>query len=234
LGSRNRFFNERLQLNAEGFYWRYDGAQQYISVQTPAGVNISELANVGRATSYGLDLDMVWKVTAHDIVHIGAEGLHSRFNSFVYTTSNVPAFTTSCSITPLAGTGPNESIDCYGKPLTHAPKFAGSGSLSHTIPLPSGASINISLTGQFASSRELTVDYSIQSRAASYEMGDFNLAYLSANKKWEVAAFCHNFTNALAYTGGFDVPSALPGMYAGNLAAPRTYGVRVSLDFGER
>jgi iron complex outermembrane receptor protein len=231
LGARNRFLNDTLQVNPEAFFWRYDAAQQYISVQTPEGGNISALANVGLAESYGLDLDLRWRFTSADMLHVGTEYLHSRFERFTFTNSNEPTFATSCTITPLSGAGPNESIDCAGKPLTHAPEYSGSASWTHVFTFRNSATLDATLSGRFASSRELTIDYSPQSRAPAYSEGDFNLAYTSAGRKWRVAAFIHNFNNALVYTGGFSVPSSLPGVFAANLAAPRTFGARASVDF---
>jgi iron complex outermembrane receptor protein len=231
VGSKNRFFNEKLQVNAEAFFWRYANAQQYISVANAQNVPENLLQNVGNAKSYGLDLDVAWKPTTNDSLHVSAEYLHTRFDNFTYAANNVPAFTTGCIVTPVTVGPNNESINCAGKPLTRAPKYSGTASYEHTFPLSSGASIAAILTTQAATSRELTTDYTKQSQGSGFAEGDFNLDYRSASGKWNVAAFVHNFNNALEYTGGLDVPANLPGAFVATLAAPRTYGARASFQF---
>jgi iron complex outermembrane receptor protein len=230
-GSKNRFFGEKLQVNAEAFYWRYDNAQQYISVANANNVPENVLENVGTAKSYGLDVDIAWKPTTADSLHVSAEYLHTRFDRFTYAANNVPTFATSCAVTPVTTGLTNESINCAGKPLTRAPKYSGTASYSHTFALSSGADITAILTAQAATTRELTTDYTKQSQGVGFAEGDFNLVYRSASRKWSVAGFVHNFNNALDYTGGFDAPANLPGAFVATLAAPRTYGARASVDF---
>jgi iron complex outermembrane receptor protein len=231
VGSKNRFFDSRVQVNAEAFYLRYDDIQQNITEETPSGGVIVVRANVGSATIDGLNLDLTGKLTSDDEFHFGGEYAHSRFDRFVYTTSNVPEFATGCAITHLTGAGPNESIDCSGRPLTHTPELSGTAAFTHTIRLPGTDTIDATLAGQFASSRELAVDYTVQTRAAGYSSGDFLLAYHNANGRWSLTGYVHNFNNALIYTGAFTAPSAIPGLVAANLAPPRTYGARIAVDF---
>ena len=150
LGSRNRFLDNRLQLNAEGFYWKYKDHQEPRLVNDGLGVLSLDYQNAGNATLYGLDVDVVAKASEADTLHATLEYLHSRYDSFTYDVPFNPAgapfskgagngFTsfdprsplsasTACAVSTItAGSfAGGEHVDCSGFPLTHAPKWSGS------------------------------------------------------------------------------------------------------------
>jgi len=59
LGSKNRFLNNRLQLNAEAFLWQYRDQQISHIVADSTGVVVFATQNVGKATIRGAELDAV-------------------------------------------------------------------------------------------------------------------------------------------------------------------------------
>jgi iron complex outermembrane receptor protein len=60
IGSKNRFFNNRVQLNLAAFYNRYTGLQE--QRQVPIGVTTTSITeNSGRARSYGAEVEAIWK-----------------------------------------------------------------------------------------------------------------------------------------------------------------------------
>jgi iron complex outermembrane receptor protein len=60
VGSKNRFADNRVQLNLAAFYNRYTGLQE--QRQVPIGVTTTSITeNSGRARSYGAEVEAIWK-----------------------------------------------------------------------------------------------------------------------------------------------------------------------------
>lgn len=228
VGSKNRFFDSKLQVNVEGFYWDYRNAQETLLYYNAAGLQFGTF-NADKATSYGVDLSVQYRPTVDDTIDLSVEYLHAQIDKFSYQTFGLDQSSSGCSI--ATGTGGVQTIDCDGKPLPRAPRWSGTASYNHRFRLNGGAMIDANISGQFASSRYLDNDFTAQSRADAYFVGDLQLTYHSPDGKWQLAGYVRNFTNALVYTGGFSIPQGDFGLFAANLAPPRTYGARVSVDF---
>lgn len=227
VGSRNRFAGGRIQLNLEGFYWKYKDAQEFITTLNRVGGAANALTNAGRATVYGLDAQLALRPTNNDSLQIGGEYLHTKFDSFVYPAGGaVAGLTTACGVTPAT---PFPIIDCSGRPLPRAPKFSGTASYTHTFQLAGAGRIDATVATQFSSSRYLTIDFTDASRARGFATLDANLTW-APNDTFKVYAFGRNITNRLVYTGAFTQP-LLPSLTLATLGAPRTYGLGLSAKF---
>jgi iron complex outermembrane receptor protein len=256
LGSRNRFLDQRLQLNAEAFYWDYkDKQERFLGVASGGSTGLLT-TNAGAAKLYGLNLDLQFKPTSSDSLRAGVEYLHTRYETFLYTAYNPPPFgvsagyspsATGCKLGPIVGLTANDpfvptdslqTLDCSGKPLVNAPKWSGNASYAHTFGLGSGASIVADASGQFSSSKYLTADFINAGSDDGYVTFDAALTYHAANNKWDVGAWGRNLGNTAIYTGGFRYPFSSPvtvggdpTLYYAQIRAPRTYGVRASVSF---
>ena len=229
VGSRNSFLGNRLRINLEGFYWKYKNAQESYSTLNAMGNIVGSTANAGQATIFGTDIDVTYKPTLTDTLHAGVEFLHSKFDTFRYTSAGaIQNVTTGCIVT--AGT-PFPTLDCGGMALPRAPKYSGSASWRHAFDLESGATIEAMLGAQFSASRFLTTDFTEASRAAAYVTADFNISYIAPSDAWTVSTFVRNLNDAKIYTGGFTAPGLFRSLTLGNLSAPRTFGVRLSKHF---
>jgi iron complex outermembrane receptor protein len=228
LGSRSRFLDDGLELNFESFYWVYKNSQQFYSTLNASGNTVNELANAGSAIVYGLDVDLAYKPSLSDTIRLAVEGLHSRFDQFSYTSAGaIPDVTTGCAVT--AGK-PFPTINCAGEPLPRAPDYSGTASYTHSFNLPGKARIDATLDSQYSASRYLTVDYTSASDAQSYVILDASLSYYDSDR-FMIGGFVRNLTNQLDYTGAYTIPSLFRSLTLANLAAPRTYGLRMSARF---
>ncbi len=226
-GSRNRFLDNRIQLNVEGFYWKYKDAQEFITTLNRVGGAANALTNAGSATMYGTDVDLTLRPTRNDRVHLGGEYLHTKFDSFVYPAGGaIAGLTTGCQVT--AGS-PFPIVNCSGRPLPRAPKFSGTANYVHTFDLGSGNTIEASVGAQYSASRYLTIDYTEASRARAYTLIDAGLSY-NLKSGFKIYVFGRNLTNRLVYTGAFTQP-LLPSLTLASVGAPRTYGMGVSAHF---
>jgi len=252
LGSRNRFLDERLQINAEAFYWKYKNHQEAHLETDGQGVLSLDYVNAGDATSYGLDLDVIAKLTQADTAHFALEWLHSVYDSFGYDepastsspyqrgagngyTSFDPlsplAASTACAVTPLKS-GPNaggEHVDCSGFPLTHAPRWSGTLGFDHKFRFPGGSSLTAAADAQFATNRYLAIDFLPSEDAPSYVVENVYLTYAAPKDRWSLQLFVRNLSDAVVYTGGTE--GFVSGFVVGSIGAPRTFGGRATVHF---
>jgi len=253
LGSRNRFLDDRLQVNLEAFYWKYHDHQEPHLITDGQGVFSLDYVNAGDATAYGLDIDVVTKVTPDDSVHLAVEWLHSVYDSFSYEEPADPsgapfqrgagngyasfnpfspqAATTGCAVTALTS-GPNaggERVNCAGFPLTHAPRWSGSLGYEHKFAFADGSSLSAAVDANFATHRYLADDFLPSEDAPSYVVENVYLTYAAPRNRWSVQLFVRNLSDAVVYTGGTE--GVVAGFVAGTIGPPRTFGGRATVHF---
>jgi iron complex outermembrane receptor protein len=219
----------RLQVNLELYYWKYRDAQEIFSFQNAAGDPAFGYTNAGQAKMYGFDLDVIHRLTEDDTIHGSVEYLYSRFDKFVYPSGGLSSATSACQLT----NNPNgtQTVDCTGKPLIRSPKWSGTVGYDHVFHLSNGGTIDAAWSAQFASSRWGGVEYIPAVHFDGYISHDITVTYEEPDKKWQVAAFVRNLNDADVYTGSYDVPSLLPSLVVANLNPPRTFGMRLSVNF---
>jgi iron complex outermembrane receptor protein len=102
VGSKNSFFDRRLQVNAALFYAKYTDNQvqgtQFVSTGSNTGVNVATIANVGNTKAPGAELSVVAKPVPRLTLRGAVTYLHARnsvaplgiFNSGLCTISTGP------------------------------------------------------------------------------------------------------------------------------------------------
>ncbi len=229
IGSKNRFFDNRLQVNAEAFYWDYKGQQvSFLSSGLVApGVTGSVFVteNIGRSTIKGLDLDVEYLLTDRDRVTARVAYMDAKADDFVYRPASVPF--SNCGIT---GAPPSVRVDCSGRPLPRAPTWSGSLSYEHTFLLADSGSLIANLSTRFASESWGSITYLPDHLQGNYTKSDASLTYYPPSDRWSLAVFVNNIENEAVQT--------MAGTYAlmlvnyKNLQPPRTYGARFTIKFG--
>lgn len=237
-GIKNRFLDNRLQVNLETFFYRYrDHQEAHLGPTSLPGVFTFLTENAGRAESYGAALDLVYAATPHDRFSLLAQYNKSKYDTFIYNNPTA-AFgppVTGCAVGPLING--NQAVDCSGKQLVRAPTWSGSAGYSHTFALASGAAIEASGSVDFASSSYLSIDFLESAQQSTYAIGNVDLTYTPDSKRWSVTAYVHNVTDQAVYTQAFRSPfisAANPiigGLNLGSIRPPRTVGARIRYNF---
>ena len=234
LGAKNRFFDNRVQLNAEAYYWDYDNLQiQHLGpVVSPGGEALTGFItdNAGKARLYGIDVDATWLVTRDD--QLSASFLLNE-NKYIRYAYNVV----------ISGQPPT-SINASGQPLINSPRFSGTVGYAHTFRLPEGkvvASLNSKLSSSFHGS-PLDEPGTIQS---GYTRTDLGLTYDAPGDRWSLTGYVRNVEDRAvislvtnrnpstrdAFYGTPAAPSnAVSGTYV-TLNPPRTFGVLATAHF---
>ncbi|GAA0322239.1 TonB-dependent receptor [Sphingomonas oligophenolica] len=224
IGTKNRFFDNRLQLNIEAFYLDYRDQQLgYVKLVPPAVVLVTE--NIGQVHTKGVEVEAQLVVTPTTRVGLQAQWLDAVNKQLVYNTIAPPAATSQCRIT---GT----NVDCSGLRALRSPEWVVAGNIEQSFPLASGARIVASLFSRYESSRELDISYIPETHAGSSTRSDAVLTYEPDGRRWSVSAFVNNIENKVVLSNATPNPSySANGVVAATLRAPRTFGVRMSGKF---
>lgn len=229
-GVKNRFLDNRLQVNVEAFYWRYlDHQETSIGATSIPGYVAQLTYNAGKAKSYGMELDVIFRPTPADNLRLTAQYNKTNYDSFTYRTPSAPV--TGCAVA-------SGVVDCSGFPLIRAPKWTGTASYSHTFDL-GGGKLTPTADVQFSSKHYLTTDFIPLARQRGYAMGNFDLTYAPEGGRWVVSAFVRNIWDEKVLTQSIRSPfvtTANPlanpgGLVVGTVRPPRTYGGRVRFNF---
>jgi iron complex outermembrane receptor protein len=245
VGSKNRFFRNKLQLNVEAFYWDYK--DQQIShlgpvqiATTPVGplfgpVFLTE--NAGKAKLYGVEAELLWQVLGNGLFSANLQYLHSNYEQLRYqfysTTGAPPVLGCPAQLTTQAGASPQARIydvDCSGRPLVNAPKLALNLGYQHTLELGQRGRLILGADTRIESSRFLSIDFLELGRQGSYMMSNARVTYETPSGKLALTGFVNNIEDEIVFSNSLQSP-AKPGTIYNQLRPPRTYGVRASVKF---
>jgi iron complex outermembrane receptor protein len=245
VGSKNRFFDNRLQVNVEGYYYKYQDYQTNLVLfsSTIPGPPVLTVSTAGRANYKGGAIDVQWAVTNADLLRVNFSRISAEYDSF--NLSAPPGYTlvpgSTVTTTDLAGTD-----------ITGVPKWSGVASFEHTFRLSSG-SLNAQLASNFRGPMKFSVNdvngtanaaesaYAVASPTAlepgrklitfgddtSWAMFDFSLRYEPEAGDWAVTGYVHNIADK--DHPNFGVYGSSTHLFTETFYPPRTYGVIFSI-----
>ena len=223
VGAKNRFLDNTLQLNVEAFYWEYMDQQVSYFAQLNGGPAFL-IANA-ESTIQGIDVDILWAASDNTTIGAKVQYLDSTFDEMILTSDpNGGRF--GC---PSQGVGANgfETFDCAGIGLLYAPEFAFDLSLEHIFDLGRFAviaNVDVSHRG------EQETDFSLLPETTADDYVTVNLAVTVSpeDASWNLTFYSRNVGDER-----YLLNTALVsyGILAARRNAPRTYGVRLGLDF---
>lgn len=230
LGSRNRFFDNTLQINGELFYWKLKDQQQTFLSLNQNNFPVLATVNAGKAHMYGGSVDIVWKPTPNDTLRGAVEYTHSKYDSF---SRILPAFavfpSTVCTVTP-GGVGPfaPTTVDCAGQPVLRAPKWVASAGYEHRFELGNGNTVTFNGDMTYGSGRYLTLNYTPLAYQESYALFNASLTYEASEIGLTVTGWIRNIgdkrvmANADQFVDFYSRPPLMP---------PRTFGGSIRYAF---
>jgi iron complex outermembrane receptor protein len=236
-GIRNRFFDNRLQVNGEAFDWTYTNQQIAIVTVNPCGQTTQLILNPGNATMKGGNLDTIFRLTSSDTLHASVQYQDTRYDTFKITQFGSAPYTaglgSACSIAGVPGSATLDSANCSGEELTKSPRWSGTAGYSHVFALGDNK-LTFNIDGQFASGTWMDLGYGPNDFTPGYARLNTALTFASKDN-WTLTVYVNNLTNAAVYSGGFVSSVLAPNgkdYYAAGIAPPLTAGVRLRMNFG--
>jgi iron complex outermembrane receptor protein len=228
VGSKNRFLDNRLQVNVAAFHYDYHNYQTYFfwtpNVNAPpslAGQTLFPTVNSQRATFEGGEFNVAYRLTQNDIVDFGLNYLHNIYDEFVIPLPYI------------------QTVDLSGTEAYLAPKTTFSVGYEHDFTLPNGATLRLSGHSQIVSSQiaqgQYTDDHGLTRiyRDPAYHKTGLNVSYITGDGNWTVTAFVRNIENVAVITslaGSYPVVQNL-GQVDVHEDQPRTFGFNIRRDF---
>lgn len=202
LGSKNRFFNNKLQVNGAAYYYDYKDYQTIINLNpgTPAPYFVVASSP---AKMYGAELETLWQATSQDRLGLSLSYTHARY------VDKPPLFAAYVAEERIPGITP----------------LTAQGQYDHKFALPNGSSLDFGADALYTSSNDqnalapsrlaLREPYV---RSGNQVVANARLTWSSSSGKYSVTGYVRNVTDNVYKTGANDNDNVTP-------SAPRVYGL---------
>ncbi len=218
-GAKLRFSGNNT-FNVAGFYYDYKDLQNDVLLNPAVG---AQTFNAGSAKIYGVEAEANLHPSRADTVSIAVNLMHATYRKFQ---ASVAAFTNG-----VVPTTP-QTLELGGNRLPQAPNAIVSVGWDHLFDLGGAGTITASAYSRYKGNYYLDFYNYNDSKQIGHTQSDFSLEYKPANKHYSVQAFVRNIENyrLIAYAGNTVVPG-VANIYNWQFTPPRTYGVRLGIDF---
>lgn len=217
IGTKNRFADRKLQLNADIFYQNYKGYQA--SQNSPVVSSGSGVFNIGSAKIYGAEAQFI-ALFGGARLDLNGTYLHAQFDKNIGTVS---------STDPLTGSTISRNVS--GNDLPNAPRFAVTGGLEYRFDFASGATLTPRVDGKYSTAYYYSVFNDVDTRQTAYATGNAQLTYVPAGGHLQISAFVRNFTDKAVFANASRNFTAVPSINTYQFQPPRTYGMRLSYKY---
>ena len=208
LGIKNRFLDNRLQINDELFYYDYKNYQvSFYNVTIGTTVSYNEK----KAIIYGNDLSAKFLISKDDEIDATIGLLSAYARDF-----SVP-------------TGTGDTISFNGYRLPDSPSATATVGLQHDWHFANGSSVRGRVQIHYDSGEWEIFYHPANTNQPASTKTDLMLTYTFADNKWNVGLWGKNLENTARFVG--PATTSTPGINSVYMEAPRTYGVRIGAKF---
>lgn len=204
-GAKGVLAGGRVRVDGNVYYYRYKDLQQTI-VGSGGGIIVE---NIGRVKGWGVEGSI--DADLNDYFGIQLSG--------AYTGTDATEVQALCDDTDL----------CEGNSLQQVPEFSGAAILRAEYPLGPG---RLRSTAELVAQTKTYGGPAHLAEAVNPGYHDLSLRFgYVADGGWSVIGYVENVTNELYYTGSEEPGGIIPAHFIGP-SRPRTFGVRMTYDFG--
>jgi iron complex outermembrane recepter protein len=227
IGSKNRFADNRVQVNAEAYLYDYNQYQVQYALQAPSPLPSANIPaggstyfgqyvlNAKTGKDYGVDLEFKALITANDQLDLTFAYQHTRYGDLVLTDMDIPPG----SILP-PGT---KTFDLTGTPVAMTPEKSGTFGYQHMFDLSNGGVITAHAQIKYSDGYWVSIEkYWVNAYQKSYHTTDANVSYASPEASWIVNGWIKNIEND--YHGTMMFP-----LWRTMISDPRTFGATLSI-----
>jgi len=212
VGSKNRFNDGRMQLNASVFYYDYTDLQVFQVVDQTIVVR-----NAAEADISGAELEFIAAIRDNLRLDASLGLLETEYKKFILPSNLF-----------LDASGNPTNIDVSGNQLINSPKWSGHVGVEHDYVNDFGT---FTLRGQLYTSDDIylrALNLKPYDHQDGYSTLDVKVMWESKDSRWFGEAFINNLTNEHVITNQEVTDS---GIYFANLNRPRSWGVVLGFRF---
>lgn len=229
LGSKNRFFDNTLQLNAEAFYWEYTD-QQVTYFTTLDSASAFPIANAD-STIKGLDIDMIWMLSENTTISGNMQLLDTTYDK-LQLVSDAGFGRFGCAsqgiITPAEGETPAvQGYDCSGNSLLYSPDTGADLTVNHVVNM-TGYDLVLTANGSYRSSQQTNFLLLDETEADSYTTLNLDATFTPVDASWAVSLYARNVTDEQVKN---NTNVSNRGLSYAVYSPPQTYGIRLRANF---
>ena len=237
LGSKNRFLDNRLQLNLELFYWLYHDQQiSHLKFDATNPFTTQALIfpteNIGQSAIKGVEVDVQARILPHTLLSADVQYNDAVYDDYRYLVPNLNNGFDNGTGCPSVNFMPGDTsyhVNCSGRQPAYAPRWTVTGAIQQTVPLHSGAHLEGNARVHYQSETYTALEFLASEQQPGYSMWDFDLTYASAGDRYFMGAFVNNAFDRTALAFSFQAP--LSNFMTATLQHPRTFGVRAGIHF---
>ncbi len=213
VGSKNRFLDDRVQLNLSAYYNAFKDLQiqSQFPLPAPSTSVISAVLNAGAARAYGLEAEAVVKPVPALTLNATATLQNAKFTDFGFFGRPSRFY-------------PNQQLDFRGNRIPRTPPYKITVGAAYDIAVPDVGTFTPRAAAVFSDSFYNT-DYNTPiDRQKAYQTVDASFGYTTPDDRITLEAFVTNLTNkAVLNYGAFG-----SGTLITSYEQPRFYGLRLS------
>jgi iron complex outermembrane recepter protein len=213
IGTKNKFVDNKLRLNASFFHYNYEDQQVTVFISTAIG---GAIKNAGSTTVNGLEIDGEFLATKADRFRFTVNYLDAKFNDFLADRNRV-------------GVGAENSINLKGNRPVQSPKWTLVGGYNHDFAIGKGK-LNVGIQTLFKSEYFISPFNFTMDKQEAYTKTDIFATYTAKGGKWDIGAFVQNIEdNRILSYAGFTGNTI--NIYNWIFGSPRLFGIQAGYHF---
>ena len=226
VGSKNRFMENRLQLNLSAFYYDYSNQQVLQTINPPSGLAVTQIVPAGKSQYKGVEVDASFQPTSNDRLDLFVGYTDAQYDDFKLSVSGLYR-----RIAAAEGKlDANNNWQLAGRRPPQAPVWIANVGYGHDWPVFEGK-LNTRIQSHYESKSYLSPQNNGSDRQDGYTRSDILVTYKPDNGKWQLQGYVRNIENALVLTNSADASSTTFLTYRYQFTAPRTYGARLTVNW---
>ena len=217
VGSKNRFLNNRLQFNADFYYYTFHNLQitEPATFNNAAAGSFLAVENAGDLETYGVEASTQFALTPDDHFSASITLAHGDYDGATF--AQTPAGAPSTTTIPA------------GQRLTNLPHVSALLGYDHVWRLKDGQTLTANVNTKISSNYPLELGGPIIpafDNQSAFTMTDASLSYSFHDNKYVIRGYIKNIENTPV-----NVYGETGGNHVYGILAPRTYGGSVTVNF---
>ena len=217
------------QFNLSAFHYDYKDLQVSVLLDTAVG---GQIFNAGKAKIWGFEAEADIALSDNDRFYASFNYLNAEYKE-LFAQFNV--FCVGCGLNGIGDLDPNtagiQKPNFAGNRPPFSPKFIITAGYEHTFDMGSAGSVIARADTTFKSAYFADFYNYRDGRQKALTQTSASLEYKPESGKFSVMAFVRNIENTRPLTYGSFVSAGPDDIFNWQFGAPRTYGIRASIDF---